>query len=580
MSADRRNGIRRKSRTDGTGTRRRIATAVVAAATVSGLALTAVPAAADTASPVGIGHATTSAQEHGTFTVPVWSDDPADPVASVTAVIRDGDTQVGRPVALVRVATEGTETDLWRLPEDQPLKLTEDDGPMPHLGRYPIDITATDARGGTVDRSDAGTLDFTLRPGFAAGTVLPATVDYPHRDVTVKGRLFGLQPGSGDEVPLAGREVDLYQNPYGGGETYDPTVLHLTTDAGGAYSATVTVDDKVAFLARFGEDSAEAHGDPVGWTYPVFGSTAVTVTGAADRTRVLPGKTFVVSGWVRQGLSAPATAPALAGAPVVVTLKCGVFASDHEVHTVADAAGHYAVTVVADPECDGTWTAAGDSAFLDRQTRATGHVSFPDNSTVAVASSTIAANGTVTVTGHLLRTYHRTQTFAGQNTFLWYSRDGKTDWVRLKGANTDAGGAFRLVAPGWSDGYYQVRHTETDQLIASSGPVVRLTRITTRVVGETANSTRVRPNTVIRVSGTLRQYVSGAWRPYAWQHVHLYFQPKGSTAWTYKGIGTTNATGWVGYWPKVTGDGKWLIRYFGDARHFDSDTTPVYVEML
>lgn len=161
--------------------RRRVATAVVAAATVSGLALTATPAFADGASPLGIGRAVTDTQQRGTFSVPVWSDDDADAVASVSAVIRDGDTPVGDPIPLVQAVPTSAQT--WTLPSDGLLELTEDGGRMPHLGTYAIDITATDAGGATLTRTDAGTLDFTLIPRIKPLASSPATVDLLHRDV-------------------------------------------------------------------------------------------------------------------------------------------------------------------------------------------------------------------------------------------------------------------------------------------------------------------------------------------------------------------------------------------------------------
>lgn len=562
--------------------RGRLATGVVAAATVSALILTAAPAfaeGADGASSFGIGRAVTAPEEHGTFSVPVWSDDPADPVVSVSAVIRDGSTPVGDPIDLVKAGTAGADAETWTLPRDGVLTLDSDGGRMPHLGRYAIDISASDSAGMTLIRPNAGTLDFTLRPRLRPQTFSPATVDLLHRSVTVSGTLVGVRPGTGGEVPLAGRDVAVDEEPWGGWGRGVPTTLHATTDEDGHYATTVAVSDEDSFSARFTETSDQVGGSASSFGLPNYGLTALTVTGTADRTRVLPGQTFTVSGVVRQGLSAPSTAPVAAGVPVAVDLYC----PDTEwsgTRTVTDATGHYTATLTADPECDGTWSAVGHSPFVGRQTWASGRVAFPDHSTVAVASSAIAADGTVTVTGKLLRTYHRAQVFPGQNTFLWYSRDGKTNWIRLKGANTDGYGAFKLVTYGYVDGYYQVRHTVTDQLAPSNGPIVRLTRIDTRVAGLKASATRVRPNTVITVSGTLQQYTSGAWRPYAWQHVYLYFLPKGKTAWTYKGAGTTAANGSVGFRPRVAGDGKWLIQYFGDARHFDSGATPVYVEML
>lgn len=564
----------------GSAARRRIATGVVAAATVSGLALGSAPAFADTApaSPVGIGHATTDAQQRGTFSVPVWSDDPADAVASVTAVVRDGDTPVGAPITLVRSTDPSAPVELWTLPQDGVLKLTEDGGRMPHLGTYALDITATDAQGATVAKPDAGTLDFRLLPKFDGGIVLaPATVSYAHRQLTISGTLTGVQPGSGDLVPLPNRDVPIDENAWG--DAPDLGTLHAATGVTGTFSTSVTLDDVHNFIARFAETSDEVDGSTSYGQVPNYTQTSLTVTGTADHARVLPGKTFKVSGVVRQGRAAKSSAPVIAGVPVTVALNCPG-SSAGAVHTVSDATGHYAATLTGDPECYGSWSAYSSGTFTGGQTDASGQAALPDYSLVTGVSSTLAASGTVTVTGHLLRTYHRQSPYSGQNTFLWYSQNGKTGWARLKGANTDGNGAFRLVADGYIDGYYQVRHTDTDQLAASNGPIVRLNRIDTRIVSVKASRTKPKKNTVITVSGTLQQWTSGAWRAYGKQHVELYFQPKGKTTWQYKGSGTTAANGSTGFKPKATADGWWLIQYFGDAKHFNSSERAVYVDVV
>src|SRR5690242_2161741 len=114
-----------------------------AAALATSLALPAV-AAADT-DPVGIGVLRPDADDHGSFSVPVWTDDPDATLTSVTATVRDGDTNV-TTVPLTGV------NGLWS--PIHALKLTEDGGPMPHLGDYAVDVTATDSDGNTLTRSD------------------------------------------------------------------------------------------------------------------------------------------------------------------------------------------------------------------------------------------------------------------------------------------------------------------------------------------------------------------------------------------------------------------------------------------
>jgi hypothetical protein len=398
--------------------------------------------------------------------------------------------------------------------------------------------------------------------------------------VTATGTLVGILPGSGDQVPLQGRDVAVDVQDYGSSSV--TATLHATTDSAGRYAVATTLDSSVPyFQSRFTENSDEVDGSTDTSAQPTVQYTAVTVTAAADHTRVLPGGTFKVSGVVRYGQSAPSTAPVVAGAQVGVQLSCYGIPYDpvHAPEAVTDATGHYSVTVIGDPECDGGWTAS-TTGFLIRSPSPAGHVAFPDESSFSGVSSKIDTAGYVTVTGKLLRTYHRASPYDGQNTFLWYSPNGKTNWTRLKGATTDYTGAFKLVAWGYVDGYYQVRHTDTDQLAASNGPIVHLTRTDTRVVSLKANKTRVKKNTVIAVSGTLQQLTKGAWRSYGKQHVELYFLAKNAKSWKYVSSSTTGTNGLVIFHPKVTGDGKWIIQYFGDSTHFSSGATAVSVDMI
>jgi hypothetical protein len=207
-------------------------------------------------------------------------------------------------------------------------------------------------------------------------------------------------------------------------------------------------------------------------------------------------------------------------------------------------------------------------------------VNVADEAIVSSVSAAIAADHTVTVTGRLRGRYQRDWVYYNENTFLWYSADGKTKWQRLKGANTDGDGAFKLVTAGYSDGFYQVRHTDTYDLLAASSPVIHLTRTQTRIITVRASATKAKAKSVITVSGVLQQYTAGVWKPLGGQPVRLYFRPRGKTAWTYVLSGTSASNGTVTTRPRVTADGDWLIRYWGDSTHYNSLQTWVYVDVV
>jgi hypothetical protein len=95
-----------------------------------------------------------------------------------------------------------------------------------------------------------------------------------------------------------------------------------------------------------------------------------------------------------------------------------------------------------------------------------------------------------------------------------------------------------------------------------------------------ANSARVKKGSTLTLTGNLKQDVGGVWKPFAGQHVELYFQPKSSTRWTYLAYGRTDATGHAKFTSKAVQDGRWLIQYFGDATHFESDAAAVFVDVV
>jgi hypothetical protein len=562
-------------------TRRRAVFRTAVFITTAALGAALAPAAfADDPGAIQIGAVTYFTTQRDSFIVPVTSTDPADPVASVTAVIRDGDTQVGDPITLMDSPNSPGD---WVLPKSALLKLTEDGGRMPHLGTYTIGVTATGARGDSVTVADDGPLDFTMRPLFTATPVSdPATVDYLHRDVTVSGTLVGVQPGSDDQVPLAGRDVSVEEVPVGGS---GPSVtLHAVTDADGHYAVHAHLDTLPVFHARFTESSTEVNGSTQTSMEPHSTTTVVTITGTADKTWVRPGSTLTFSGYARVGYRAPATAPAAAGVAVRLVCYNDAGGIGSQTPAVTDATGHYRITAVADPVCASAWRVVADTGFVSSLADGSSAyipVDIPDVAAFSGVSAAIAADHTVTVTGHLTGMYRPLWSYFGENTFLWYSADGKTKWQRLRGANTGDDHAFKLVTAGYSDGFYQVRHTDTYDLLAASSPVIHLSRTQTRIVTVRASATKAKAKSVITVSGVLQQYTAGAWKPLGGQPVRLYFRPRGKTAWTYVLGGKSGSNGAITTLrPRVTADGDWLIRYWGDSTHYNSLQTWVYVDVV
>ncbi|MFE0627209.1 hypothetical protein ACFW3D_09585 [Streptomyces sp. NPDC058864] len=547
---------------------------VLAATAVVSTLLTAAPALADDAGPVGIGAARTSGNR-GMFTVNAWTDASGADVTSVSARVRDGDAVVAEVPALTRSGST------WAVPADAALKLAEDGGTMPRLGSYAIDVTATDDQGHTATRTGAGTLDFTLMPALvdAGGaeelefTRLPT---YDRRSLGATDRLVGIEPGTGERVPLEGRTVEVTRS-YDGGKPQPDAVFTAVTGVDGRF----TTDDLdmlnwATFTARFTEDGGQVHGTATASGRPSVSPTKVSVTATADRTRVLPGEKVTVTGTVRAG-GTPEGA-GLGGIELAVGLSR--YGNDATALTVTtDATGHFTavLTPPAGVGVDG-WSVAPPGPYL-WATPAAGTLVVPEESVLRKVKSSIAADGRVTVTGYLQRAYSDDST-DGEAVRLEYSADGRAGWKSLATSTTGYYGNFTLSAWGYVDGYYRIRHLTSDRLAEGTGKPVRLTRTNTRMYSIKASATKkVKKGTTVTFTGTLKEYVSGSWRPYKGRHVELFFQKKGSTKWTYVSSGTTSSTGKATLKGKPSSDGKWLIQHFGDSKHFDSDGTAVYVDV-
>ncbi|WP_431948318.1 hypothetical protein [Actinacidiphila sp. bgisy167] len=545
--------------------RRALALIVSVAALSSGFAVT--PALADDAGPLGIGVARTADAERGSFTVPVWTDEAGSAITSVTATVRDGDSVVVDALALSGVGER------WSVPSGAPLRLTEDGGAMPHLGRYAIDVTATDDQGRTVTRTDAGILDFTLRPVLAGTGLTRTELDKDHRTTAVTGTLLGVQPGSGDQVPIEGATVDVtcvYDSSAGRPDGIGQAV----TGADGSFtSPQFPIGSWAELKAAFSANDERVHGAATeGAGSPRLRQTSVVVTAKADRTRAVPGQAVTISGSVKDSAGAP-----VAGVPVRLWLTAGT-----AVTVTSNASGAFSGKVIAAPYAYGAWSAAEADPYLTASGAASGSIVLPADSLFTEVSAKIGADAKVTMSARLYSAYDRvTSIYRPQVVHLEYSKDGRTGWQDLGKANAaDNGSVVTIAKWGNLDGYYRLHHYVSDQFAESATKPVRLTRTNTRMYSIKASATKkVKKGATVTFTGTLKEYVSKSWRPYKGRHVELFFQKKGSTKWTYVSSGTTSSTGKATLKGKPSSDGTWLIQYFGDSKHFNSDGTPVYVDV-
>lgn len=536
---------------------------LTAAATVLALTATAAPAFAEDPT-VGIGRAVTGQYDRGTFQVTAWTDAPDSTITAVSAVIRKGDKTI---VELPSLTERSWAKGVFDLPQDARLKLTEDGGPVPELGRYAIDVTATDSKGNTLTRKDAGVLDFTLKPVLSLDLGVPSWND---RNVRPTGTLKGVQPGSGDEVVIPGRSIDIQRTT----PTESPVQSVVTSDsgayAGAPYPVTVTGD---TFTARFSEAGEQVHGSVVAErSFMEWKPRAVTLTATADKTRALPGETVTVKGRL---VAADDSTP-LAGEKVRVSL--GEQGSEYGGVVTTDADGGFTARLTGTPAIRlSGWSARPVDVFLSG--RVSGPLAMPEESRIEGTTATLGADTTLTLRGTLHSVYDLSRGFGGEPVQLERSADGVTGWTKIASATAYDGGTFTLTARTLG-GYYRARHLTTDVAVESVGAVVRLSRTQTRIISLNAAPEPVRKGAVVTVTGGLQQYVSGAWKPYGGQAVGLWFLPKGQTTWRLLGSSKSATNGLCTFRVPATVDGRYLIRYLGDSAHFNSTATPDDVDVI
>ncbi|MFJ3900073.1 hypothetical protein [Streptomyces sp. NPDC090025] len=547
---------------------RRLSAVSLVTALTLGVAVGPAFAADEPANPLGIGRAVTNDAQRGTFQVTAWTDAPQAKVTAVSAKVRQGGTVLAEIDSLPEdTARRGT----FALPVESTLKLTEDGGTIPALGTYAIDVTATDSAGNTVTRTDAGTLDFTLKPQLRSFSL--GTPSWSDRNVHPKGTLVGVQPGSNDEVPLTGRTVSFDSSYYEGAPG------SAATDETGAFEGQPIPAAGVYawYTASYTENSTEVHGRTT-WTASSNAQTrSLSVTARADKTRAVRGETVTVTGRVTdRDNSAP-----VADQPVKVRLGGGL------AKTVGtDADGRFTAALIAAPVSDpnnGTsesWQV--ESADPYQWFSTSGRIALPLDSTTTVTGYKLATDARLTVTGELRSPFERWAPYSSmQQVVLEQSPDGKTGWKRI--ASTDFynnGVRTPFSVSAWNKGgWFRVRHVLNDTYAESVGKPFHVVRTDSRVQSLKASPDPVRKGATVTVTGSLQHLTNGAWRGLGSQSVSVWFKPWGKTTWKQVATGKSAANGSVAVKTKASADGWYQIRYYGDGSHFQATSGQDWVDV-
>lgn len=540
---------------------RRAGGAAVAVAAVTGLL--ASPAAATPADPqpgIGIGAVHTAAARDS-LSVPVWTDTPAAHITTVDATLSfDGhvvDLVLGDPDGDGRYSPAG------------PIVLGDT---LPTLGHWAVSVAADDSSGASATRADAGVFDFTDRLVDNTFVVQATIGSHVHPDPTVSGTVLAFAPGTGTSVPLANRTVTVS---HAATDTVPAATRTATTDGDGHFTTAAFPDGGgLSYTATVTADDDEVDGTASTTFEAGYLGTDVTVTATSDHARVSDGQAFTVSGTVTDAFTHAAEPGVAVRVRNTTSLGPGVLVT-------TDAAGRFSapLTGIASSYFGDSWSAVVLDHYLTGS--ASGSVSVPRAATFYGTRITLASTGRVTATGTIGLTYAGDASVTySEVTYLEYSPNGSTGWKAL-GHVTSAGGlgeTFSVSGWGYVDGFYRLRHAQSDELEAATTTPVRRSRIDTYVFGTKASPTTVTKGRTVSVSGTLEQNVRG-WHPMARTTIYLYFLPKGAKTYRYVATGRTDTHGHITLRGTASATGYWQLHYFGDGTHFDSGDTDAYVRV-
>ncbi|GAA1359058.1 hypothetical protein [Streptomyces beijiangensis] len=464
---------------------------------------------------------------------------------------------------------------------DKPLHLA--DGTA--YGDYPVDI---DYRlpGGTVqhwsgaEHGASGLFGYRLHTGVAETAFDRTYTDFDHQSATLTGKAETFDPATGTTGPArAGTTVRVGWQARVGVGTKSGSATAVTDDTG-AFQAQVTpggalTSGSAAIVAQTPDTvprpaSALSELGVRGTTY--------RITAGPETARVHAGSNYTVSGQI-QRLTQDGWKP-FAGAPVVTATGTDVY--NHTVPGLmgsgtADASGRFSFPAKAKSSTY-TYTYAKPSEYLGSIIYAENQISVPKAGSYSSFSLSLDAYRTVTASGKLNGVCGR------QALVLQYSKNGAAPWHNIRSATTgdQTNGqscAFKFTGAGYTDGYYRVVHSESNEMLSLVSPAKRLNRVQTRITSFSTTPSRPYKNATLTATGTLTQLTGGKWKAQKGARVVLVYKPKGDSQWYWVVKATTNSAGRFTLKSKAYGDGTWGVYYEADSKHFYSESNSRYVDV-
>ncbi|MBC6457136.1 hypothetical protein [Actinomadura sp. HBU206391] len=445
-------------------------------------------------------------------------------------------------------------------------------------GRFTIDVElANDTR--TVLHRDRGVIENGLDVVFSEFDVSPGTFDIEHATTSFRGRLVH-RDAAGVEHAVAGASVGFRAS--GANE------VSSGTDADGRFAGT-------AALWGTGETKVVFTGDR---TYRPVSSAVIPVTLWRLPTRLtfkaspsagVIGQPVALAGRLERQ-SVDGVWGALPGKLVTLELYDEDAQTSRKAGTVTTADdGTFTLRIPLPGR--GSWFAnfvpIEESLYNTRgyeyaYARDDGARSARYASSVTGSDAgpePVGKGATLTARARIMRRMaDGTLTGAPQsNVDLQFSADGEK-WSVWTSALTDANGNVTFRTSPDRDGYWRavVDHWN---LVPSTGPADYVdVKYRTTISSFNAAPEPVRKGATITVGGTLKRYVS-SWGSWSGQWVYLYFQPRGSSTWTYMAVAKTDRYGKFRKGFKASRDGSWMAKYKGATSYLPGSSGSDYVDV-
>lgn len=448
-------------------------------------------------------------------------------------------------------------------------------------GDYPVDV---DYRlpGGTVqhwagaDHLSASNLNYRPRTRASALTFDRTTLDYDHRTTVASGTATTLDPATGENVPAAGATVKIDWSAPG---VHTATAV---TDADGSFQVPLTLPGGL-LNATAQVTSADAGGIlmPPTWSdVPKTVSTHYRINATASRTRVYPNVPFTEQGSVQRYVNG--SWQPWAGVTVLTadnqnsetaTTPTGVLGQ-----AVTAADGSFSYTAKAAHAVDAYTFVHGDSyiTYANGPYLAAEHIAVPTPGSFTTPAGSIDAYAAVTLAGSLKGACDY------QPLSLEYSANGTTGWTNMQWFTANSMGSnglcsYKITKDAYYNGYYRVRHPETDVMQPAVTVVKHIYRYRTGI-SFAMSSTKPATNAKLTASGNVYQLTTAGWKPYAGVHVVLVFKPRYDTQWYWVVKGYTNSYGHYALNTQAFGDGTWAAYIEPNSSHYYSESKQVYVD--